>query len=262
MKWIAGIVVAALLGFTLPAVAKEAGGASPVASTPVPDLRQYGVPEGESWPWDFPPIDPTEPPLPEGMPSLWLTYHLASLVATDDAAWDGQKWKPQAWCMRWDDGCTVCERSKVGGAAVCRNNRQNPHPEKGCKPRLRHPYCTGMNLRTFERACRVTMMATYGQADRITQRPIPRVAQFGIRILYLSSYREFYGYKERRLENFLNDDSEINNFFTAQDGVKYSDETVDRLFSSGYIAVVAARYASQRYLVNRLEAKRYFICTK
>ncbi|NLH79577.1 MAG: hypothetical protein GX458_01865 [Phyllobacteriaceae bacterium] len=256
------VVVSLVLGLVSPAVAEEMAGAASVAPAAITDLRPYGVPEGETWPWHFPPIDPTEPPLPEGMPSLWLTYHLASLIATDDDAWDGQKWKPQAWCMRWDDGCTVCERSKVGGAAVCRNNRQNPHPEQGCKPALRHPYCTSMNLRAFERACRGRYMATYGQTDRAMPRPIPWIAQFGIRSFALSTYRENFGYKEHCLEKALNDDVQIIKFYAGQDLRKLSDEALRRFLSGGYISTVVVKYAAQRYLINRLEAKRYFICRK
>ncbi len=263
MRSALAIMVAVFLAFLSAATAGETVPSSETIPTDPALLRQLGVPEGEGWPWHFPPVDPSERPLPDGLPSLWVIYHLAAEIASGNSgAPHGGRWVPQPWCKRWDDGCTVCERTKAGGRPACRPNRKVPEPARGCWPALRMPSCTAVDLRAFERACAYPKLAIY--ASNAVSGPgmkgLPKMVGMTIQPMDLESF-EVYSRLGKAAEKELNDGvSVLGTSWRHFDGVTYPQEFRDRDMRSGKIKVRLARSAASKYHICRMENERMFAC--
>lgn len=256
-------IVAVFLAFLSAATAGETVPSSETIPTDPALLRQLGVPEGESWPWHFPPVDPSELPLPDGLPSLWAIYHLAAEIAAGQGGgFDGGRWVPQPWCKRWDNGCTVCERTKPGGRPACRPNRKDPDPARGCWPALRVSSCTAVDLEAFERACAYPKLAIYASnaVSGLGMKGLPKMVRMTIQPMDLRSF-EVYRRLGKASEKEINDGiSVLGARWSHFDGVTYPQESREKDTRSGRIITPLARSAADKYYINRLENQRLFIC--
>lgn len=228
---------------------------------------RQGEPE---WPWYLPPPDPSDPPLPEGLPNIRTIHLLGAQLAqsrlvghrpSDMAA--AHDWKAPNWCVRWEDGCEVCERTTSRSKSSCRpNKRWQASGTPYCTPNLGQTLCTGVDVMLFEKSCLVPHIAIYtnkiGISGNFKRR---KILTYRISYFPMSIVKDEFAIKAFSADDF----AKFVNLKSEVLSIKYDINNIKKVteanyIASGYYMLDLVQGAADKYFFFRLEFERFFAC--